>query len=303
MAALHDDDLDVDEALVRRLVDAGFPAFSGLAIAPLTTTGSTNALFRLGTEFLIRLPRQPGGSEAIVKEARWLPYLAERLTAPVPEVVAVGEPALDYPEHWLVTGWTEGATPTVPSRSTALARDLGRFVIELSDAPVPPEASADPALSWYRGQPLTDFVEDFDTLVSQCRRIAGLNLDLDRAQQIWSDAVRAAKALRPRPAWYHGDLFAENLLIGGDGGLAAVLDFGGLSVGDPTVDLAVAWEVLDAAGRETFRTTVGAIDAAWRTSMGWALLIALITFPYYWDTMPARCAHRLAMATAVLSEA
>lgn len=37
--------------------------------------------------------------------------------------------------------------------------------------------------------------------------------------------------------------------------------------------------------------------------LGWALLIALITFPYYWDTMPQRCADRRAMAAAVLAEA
>ena len=56
-------------------------------------------------------------------------------------------------------------------------------------------------------------------------------------------------AERATPRWYHGDLAAENLLVR-DGALAAVLDFGGLSVGDPTVDLVVAWEVLDPPARE-----------------------------------------------------
>ena len=46
------------------------------------------------------------------------------------------------------------------------------------------------------------------------------------------------------PLWLHGDLLAENLLVR-QGELAAVLDFGGLAVGDPTVDLVVAWELLD----------------------------------------------------------
>ena len=54
------------------------------------------------------------------------------------------------------------------------------------------------------------------------------------------------------PRWFHGDLLAENLLVS-EGRLAAVLDFGGLAVGDPTVDLIVAWEVLDDASREVFR--------------------------------------------------
>ena len=86
-----------------------------------------------------------------------------------------------------------------------------------------------------------------------------------------------------------------------DGRLAAVLDFGGLAVGDPSVDLIAAWEVLDARGRQTFRQALDVDDATWVKGMGWALLVAMITFPYYWHTMPARCAARLSMAQAVLS--
>lgn len=48
---------------------------------------------------------------------------------------------------------------------------------------------------------------------------------------------------------------------------------------------------------------LGLDDATWAKSMGWALLIALITFPYYWQAMPSRCADRRAMAAAVLAEA
>lgn len=68
------------------------------------------------------------------------------------------------------------------------------------------------------------------------------------------------------------------------------------------MDLIAAWEVLDAEGRDVFRRAIGADEAQWSRGMGWALLIATITFPYYWDTMPARCAARRAMAAAVISE-
>jgi hypothetical protein len=33
------------------------------------------------------------------------------------------------------------------------------------------------------------------------------------------------------------------------------------------------------------------------------LSIALITFPYYWHTMPTRCADNLALARSVLADA
>jgi len=34
------------------------------------------------------------------------------------------------------------------------------------------------------------------------------------------------------------------------------LDFGGLGIGDPTIDLIVAWEVLDAPARDVFREAI-----------------------------------------------
>jgi len=287
---------------VRRLIDHQVPSLRDEPIEPIPSSGSTNALFRWGGELVVRLPRQPGGSASILKEAHWLPYVAEHLTAPVPEVVTIGEPGFGYPESWLVTRWIEGATPPVACASSGLARDLAVFAAELGELPVPPEARTDPRLSWYRGRPLADFVDDFANLVDQCREIPGLALDLDHARRVWEDAVAAEASLSPRVCWYHGDLLAENLLAREDR-LAAVLDFGGLSVGDPSVDLIAAWEVLDSGAREVMRTALGVSDAAWQKSMGWALLIALLTFPYYWESMPARCADRRAMAVAVLAEA
>jgi aminoglycoside phosphotransferase (APT) family kinase protein len=78
---------------------------------------------------------------------------------------------------------------------------------------------------------------------------------------------------------------AENLLVR-DGRLTAVLDLGGSAVGDPTVDLVVAWELLDPASREDFREAGDVDDDTWARGGAWALALAAITFPYYWKTMP-----------------
>src|SRR5690348_16839281 len=94
MARLHDDEIDVDEALVRRLLGTlpSASAYAGLSLRRFEDTGSTNALFRLGEDLLVRVPRQPGGTETIEKEQRWLPYVAPHLPVAVPEIVEVGEP-------------------------------------------------------------------------------------------------------------------------------------------------------------------------------------------------------------------
>lgn len=297
--ALHEDEIPVDVPLVRALLDTQLPALSALPLTTLPEQGSTNALLRLGDELLVRLPRQPGGSSTIDKEARWVGALAGRLPVAVPEVVAVGEPALGYPERWSVVRWIEGRRPAVGSGGVALGRDLASFVLALRGCPVPAGAAVDPELRWYRGEPLRCHDAAFRADLRACRDL-GVHLDLRRTEQVWERALALPAAADTR--WYHGDLCAENLLVR-DGRLAAVLDFGGLSVGDPAVDLGGAWEVLDAAGREAFRAAVGVDDAQWQRGQAWVLAIALMTLPYYGTTMPERCASRLAAAQAVLREA
>lgn len=88
-----------------------------------------------------------------------------------------------------------------------------------------------------------------------------------------------------------------------DGRLGAILDFGGLGVGDPTIDLIVAWEVLDHAAREVFREAADVDESSWLRARAWALSIAMVALPYYWRTMPDRCASKLAVANAALADA
>jgi aminoglycoside phosphotransferase (APT) family kinase protein len=76
---LHDDEIPVGTGLVRALVDRAMPHCAGLPVRRLDSGGSSNMLFRLGEHLLVRLPRQPGGSAVILKEARWLPVLGPLL--------------------------------------------------------------------------------------------------------------------------------------------------------------------------------------------------------------------------------
>lgn len=226
---------------------------------------------------------------------------------PVPEVVALGEPDRTYPERWAVMTWLDGNAPTLvhpgdlSPGGPELARDLAGLVERLGVLPVPAEAAHDPALRWYRGEALGAMADDFCRALDACRTVEGLDLDVDAARRVWDLVLAADRDHAPALRWYHGDLLAENLLLRGyrPGG---VLDFGGLSVGDPAVDLVPAWEVLDTDGRALFRQAVGADDQTWLRGAGWALLIAVLSFPYYWRTMRRRCADRLALAANVLSE-
>ncbi len=301
---LHPDEIHVDVPLVRALVAREVPDWSALPVRRATVSGSSASLFHLGDDLLVRLPRQPGGSATVLKEARWIAELAPWLDVATPRVVHVGAPAEGYPEHWSITRWLPGEVPhaSAPARSAqALATDLAGVVTSLARIPMPDEALRDPNLQWYRGGPLQRLDDDTRANIAACRRLPGLDLDLDLAERVWADAMTLPDYVGP-PRWCHGDVLSENLLVR-EGRLTAVLDFGALAIGDPTVDLMGAWEVLDDEPRRVFRDAVGVDESTWLRGRAWALCIALMTFPYYWHTMPIRCADRLLMARAVLRDA
>lgn len=304
---LHSDELSIDLGLVRRLVDRAFPQYAGCGLKPAGASGSSNVLFRLGDDLLVRLPRQPGGGASIDKEARWLPFVGARIAFTVPTIVGIGEPDLGYSERWAITQWLDGVTAAPPGltsdkSSIGLAKDLARFVTELRAMEIPAGAADDQTLRWYRGLPLASLDADFRGLAAECR-LLDLELDIDAALRVWDRAVEASEATKAVDGWYHGDLLAENLLVNDAGRLSAVLDFGGLALGNQTVDLTVAWEALDEEGRREFRRALDVDDATWTASRGWALVIAMMTFPYYGATMPGRCSDRLAMARAAIAGA
>lgn len=307
---LHHDEFAIDGGVARKLVDSQFPEYAGLSLRRLGESGSTNVLFRLGDDLLVRLPRQPGGSASIDKEHQWSSEIGSRLPVAVPEIVALGDPGFDFTERWSIVRWLEGELPRVctpadgPDGDLSLfANDLAGVIVALRAIDVPGVVSADPRLRAYRGRSLAEFDGWARKLIDQCKAIEGLDIDLEAARDVWVDALTlpgATEASADR--WYHGDLVAENLLLGGNR-LTGVLDFGGLGVGDPTIDLHGAWELFDPAARDVFRARVGVGDAEWLRGRAWALMIGLMTFQYYWATMPTRVRDRLAMARAVLLDA
>ena len=87
-----------------------------------------------------------------------------------------------------------------------------------------------------------------------------------------------------------------------DGRLSAVIDFGGLGVGDPACDLIVAWSLFEGEARQAFRAALAADDASWARGRGWALSAALTALPYYQASNPAIAAGARRTIDAVLAE-
>lgn len=270
---MHADELDVDAALVRRLLVGQFPEWDELPLERVPSSGTENALFRLGTDMVVRLPRVASATAGIARDFQWLPLLAPRLPVAVPVPLARGLPAEGYPWPWGVYPWLEGTNPTPgsPTDAEALANDAAAFVaalhaVDLRDGP--------PA---FRGI-LTTRDDATRAAIAACDGL----VDTRAVTAAWESALDAPGP-SGAPVWVHGDLLPGNLLVA-RGRLAAVIDWSGVGLGDEACDLIVAWAVLPAEARPAFRAATRAGDAEWARGRGWALSIALIALPYYKHT-------------------
>ena len=289
---MHADEIDTDVSLVRRLVRRQFPEWAELTVEPVESAGTDNALYRLGDELVVRLPRIEWVTGQAEKESRWLPRLVPHLPLPVPVPIAIGEPGEGYPWRWSVCRWLEGEAATV-ERVTDLRRaatDLARFIAALQR--VDPEGAPESR----RGRPLA--TQDAPTREA----IAALEgkLDTDALTAAWEAALRAPPREGP-PVWTHGDLYDGNLLVH-DGRLSGVIDWGVMGVGDPACELIVAWSLFSGESRHVFREALAVDDATWARGRGWALLVALHALPYYETTNPVMVANSRHRIDEVLAD-
>ncbi len=105
------------------------------------------------------------------------------------------------------------------------------------------------------------------------------------ALEAWERALEAPVWDGSEPVWIHTDLLRPNVLVDG-GRVRAVIDFGGVGMGDPAADVIPAWAVFGPAGREVFRRALEVDDGVWERARGYALHQAAMIVPYYARTNP-----------------
>lgn len=140
---MHAEEVDTGVPLVRRLLAAQFPRWAYLSIEPVDSAGTDNAIYRLGSEMAVRLPRIRGAAGQVEKEHRWLPTFAPLLPLAIPVPLAKGTPGEGYPFPWSVHRWLEGETATMerladpPQAATELARFIAALQrIDPTDGPL-----------------------------------------------------------------------------------------------------------------------------------------------------------------------
>jgi aminoglycoside phosphotransferase (APT) family kinase protein len=288
MATMHPDEIQLDETLVRGLLERQVPEFAQQTLRRDPSSGTVNAMFRLGEDKVVRLPFVEWGSADIEFEQRWLPRLAQDLTIPIPTVLHQGHADDTYPCAWSVMDWLPGELPDVPNGTPDEAHELATFVSELR------RIDTDDAPTGYRGGPVREHDAEIRKVLPE---IAG-EVDIDTLAGIWDRAL-AAPDYEDEPRWAHGDLLATNVLVSG-GHLAGILDFSAAGVGDPACDLMAAWSILPTTTRDVFRADLDIDDAEWDRGRGWAMVQAVMAVPYYRETNPGMVSNSLRMLNALI---
>jgi aminoglycoside phosphotransferase (APT) family kinase protein len=272
------DKVHIDVTLVHHLIAKQFPQWADLPIKPVAVGGWDNRTFHLGEQMLVRMPSAEEYAMKVEKEQLWLPKLAPHLPLPIPTPLAMGEPGEGYPWQWSVYRWIEGETAasTHITDLNDFATHLANFLIALqridtTDGPLPRLGN----FSYIGGLAV------YDNEIRQAIPILKNKIDSTAAIQIWERALETT--WQRAPVWVHGDISAGNLLVR-KGKLSAVIDFGGLAIGDPACDLVIAWKFFQGKSRETFRKMLPLDVGTWDRARGWALWKALIVEAGLTDT-------------------
>jgi aminoglycoside phosphotransferase (APT) family kinase protein len=284
---MHEDEIGVDETLVGNLLRSQMPTFAELHLVGVEPWGTDNAIWRLGSDLVIRLPRIHWAAGQAELEAQWLPRLAPNLPVAIPEPIAIGEPSEEYRYRWAIHRW-------IPGEAAALNRmdDPTTFALALAEVVRMLQAvlttGAPPAQN--RARPLAEYDEATRSYIDHASHL----IDAVAAIEVWEEALAAPPHPGP-PVWVQGDLEGNCLVR--DGRLCGIVDWGSACAGDPAVDIQVVWSPLFTEGsRRAFFEALQVDDACIARSRGAAIHQACGALPYYLHTYPAiveRSWHKL----------
>jgi aminoglycoside phosphotransferase (APT) family kinase protein len=256
-----DVELSPDEAA--RLIERQFPALAPARLE-LLGVGWDNVAFLVNGRFVFRFPRRQIAAALIEREIRVLPRLAPHLPLPIPVPELAGAPDAGYPYPFagyaLLPGTTACRSAWSDAERSSNGVPLARFLAALHAIPIDAETRA-----WAPTDDIerTNLVKRALVIEERLRAIAPglLGIDVD-ALRLLVDRLATTPPRAAPLCWAHGDLYARHLLVDGAGRLCGVIDWGDVHLGDPALDLSIAFSFLPPAARAAFRAAYGPIDDA-----------------------------------------
>jgi aminoglycoside phosphotransferase (APT) family kinase protein len=297
MSRVWDADVELSPEGAAGMIERQFPALAPVRLEALGT-GWDNAAFLVNGRFVFRFPRRQIAIGLLEQEVRVLPLLAPHLPLPIPVPTFAGAPDSGYPYPFAGCPYIPGTTACRLAWSeTARARNaapLGRFLAALHRIPISEETH-----SWARRDEIGhEEAPARERLRALAPALGGLDVEAlaDRVEQL-----AEAPAWAGPTCWVHGDLYARHLLVDDQRCLCGVIDWGDVHLGEPALDLMIAFSFLPPAARVAFREAYGPIDAtAWDRARNRALHYGMSLLEYGAEVgdAPLRAAGEYALRAA-----
>jgi aminoglycoside phosphotransferase (APT) family kinase protein len=256
-----DPDIEIGADLAARLIAEQFPDLAPVQLETLEK-GWDNAAYCVNGSLIFRFPCRRSAAHLVERENAILPLLAPHLTLPVPIPIYIGRKSAHYPfvfhGYARIPGRTATSRRWTGTERSANAAPLARFLAGLHAVTVTEETrDRAPGDEIGRSDPETAIAR-IDQRLAQ---LESAHIALDYA------AVReAAGRLRLTPAWphparwVHGDLYPRQILVDDEGAVTGVIDWGDAHLGDPALDLSIAFTLVPGSARDSFREAYGPID-------------------------------------------
>lgn len=242
----------------RALIREQFPQLLQSDDASFERLGSgwDNDVWLVEGRYSFRFPRRHLALALLEHERLVLPKLLPGLSLPGPLPRFFGAPSARFPHLFTGYDYLQGVTccRANPDEQTRAghASALGRFLGELHGARLELEVAA-PLDTFGRA----DVVKREAWYGEQLGVLTGQGL----MAQAQAEAIKArverlvwwlGKTSSPALCWVHGDLYVRHLLIDAQGGLSGVIDWGDVHLGDPALDLSIAFTYLPAWAQASF---------------------------------------------------
>lgn len=266
----------------RGIIEAQFPQLIPVSIAELGK-GFDNTVFIVNDVYVFRFPRREIAVQLLNIENQLLPLLVSRLNIAIPEPIFFGQATKDY--KWPFTGYhhVKGESPGVLSNEirNSSAAPLALFLKELHQFPI--EQAEKIGVPYDRFERM-NIRKRKEMLVSNITKAADLQLvEEDHAALEWLYTMKESQLDTPITL-VHGDCHIRNILVNNEGVISGIIDWGDTHLGNPAIDLSIAYSFLPPSGREQFFQLYGEVSEELRMAAKFfAIYVAFILLLYGHD--------------------
>ncbi|MFK7947908.1 MAG: phosphotransferase [Saprospiraceae bacterium] len=254
-------EIEINETIVNQLIVEQFPQLSHLPISFLGS-GWDNMNYRLGTKYIIRIPRRKIAVKLLENEINWLPKIKSQLPIPISAAVFIGKPNEQIPWNWAITPWFDGTTSDVKNLEATEAIRLANFLKKLHQLPtenMPHNA--------FRAVPVGQKIDEMQDRLNYLK--VNTKYMTSKVQQLLETAINEKDIATD--SFIHGDLHPFNI-IQQDGKIQVIADWGDMTNGNPATDLAAFWMLFkDKSVRDAALQTYQATQRQINMAIGWAI--------------------------------